>query len=50
MNGSIVKWGVVAFIVWWVIHDPASAALAVQHLGNFATRAATSLATAITSV
>lgn len=45
-----VKWGLVALVVWWVIHDPASAGHAAGHLGDFLTKAATSLTTALSSI
>jgi hypothetical protein len=44
------KWVIVIFIGWWVIHDPGSAATAVQHLGGLATKAASSAAAVISSV
>lgn len=46
----IIKWALVAFVVWWVIHDPAGAGHVVGRLGAFATRAATSLATALSGI
>lgn len=46
----IVKWGIIALIVWWVIKDPAAASVAVRKLGNLATQAATSFATLAGSI
>lgn len=45
-----LTWVIVIFIAWWVIHDPGSAGTAVQHLGALATKAATSIATVLSSV
>jgi hypothetical protein len=44
------KWAAIVFAAWWVIHDPASAGHAVHHLAGFATKAATSLATALSGI
>lgn len=46
----VIKWLLVAFVVWWVIHDPAGAGHAVGRLGNLATQAATSLSTAVGNI
>lgn len=47
---KIVKWGLLAFVAWWIIHDPGSAGAAVHKIGNLATQAATSLATLVSSI
>ena len=47
---KLAKWGAIVFAAWWIIHDPASAGHAVHHLASFATRAATSLATVVSSI
>jgi len=44
------KWLLAAFVAWWVIHDPSSAGLEVHNLAGFATHAASSLATALSSI
>jgi len=36
----LVKWGVIALIVWWIVTNPAGAGLAVHHLGSLATQVA----------
>jgi hypothetical protein len=46
----LIKWGVVAFAVWWIVKDPTSAGHAASNFGDFLTRAATSLTTAIASI
>ena len=47
---TVVKWGLAAFAVWWVITQPSAAGAAVHHLATLATQAATSLATVISSI
>ena len=46
---KLLKWGVIALLVWWAVTNPAGASLAVHHLASFATRAATSATTLISS-
>jgi len=50
MKNPLVKWGSIAFVAWWIIHDPGSFGLMVQRLGHLATQAASSLATALTNL
>ena len=45
-----VKWLVFVFVAWWVIKDPTSAAHMVSRLGDFATHAAGSLTTVLSSI
>ena len=47
---NFVKWGLIAFAVWWVVKDPTSAGHAASNFGDFLTRAATSLTTALSSI
>jgi hypothetical protein len=47
---TIAKWALIAFAAWWVIKDPSSAGTAVQHLAGFATTAATSFASFVSSI
>jgi hypothetical protein len=37
---TIVKWGLIALIVWWVVTSPSGADLAVHHVGSLATTVA----------
>lgn len=46
----IAKWALIAFALWWVIHDPSSAGTAVQHLAGVATTAATSFASFVSNI
>ena len=46
----IAKWALVAFAAWWVIKDPSSAGTAVSNLAGFATHAASSFASFISSI
>ena len=36
---SILGWGAVAFVAWWVIEDPHAAMDIVHNIGNFLTSA-----------
>lgn len=47
---KVVKWTIVVFLAWWVIKDPTAAGAEVGKLAAFATHAAGSLATAISSI
>ena len=47
---ELAGFALIAFAVWWVIKDPSSAGTAVQHLAGFATTAATSFASFVSSV
>ncbi|MFY9933851.1 MAG: hypothetical protein WAK82_38180 [Streptosporangiaceae bacterium] len=40
---SVLGWLAVAFIVWWVIEDPTSAAHLVRNIGNFLATAASGI-------
>ena len=44
------KWLIVAFVVWWIVHDPTSAGAEVHNLAGFATQAAGSLSSFISSI
>ena len=45
-----VKWLIVIFIAWWIIHDPTSASHGLGRLGALATQAANSAATVLSSI
>lgn len=47
---KLLKWAAVAFLVWWVVTLPAQAGHEVQHLAAFASHAAGSVATALSSI
>jgi hypothetical protein len=47
---TLARWAAIVFAAWWIIHDPVSAGAAVHHLASFAIRAATSLATVVSSI
>jgi hypothetical protein len=47
---SIVGWVVLAFIVWWILVEPAAAASVVHNIGAFLSSAAHALSTFITSI
>ena len=47
---SILGWIVLAFIVWWILVEPAAAASVVHNIGAFLSSAAHSLSTFITSI
>ena len=47
---SILGWIVLAFIVWWILVEPAAAAHVVHNIGAFLSAAAHSLSTFFTSI
>ena len=47
---SIVGWIVLAFIVWWILVEPAAAAPVVHNIGAFLSSAAHSIPTFVTSI
>jgi hypothetical protein len=47
---SILGWIVLAFIVWWILVEPAAAAQVVHNIGAFLSSAAHSLSTFFTSI
>jgi hypothetical protein len=47
---NILKWVILAFIVWWVIESPANAAHLVHNIGTFLTNAATGLSHFVASI
>jgi hypothetical protein len=48
--GNILKWVLLAFIVWWVIEAPANAAHLVHNIGTFLSSAATGLSHFVASI
>ena len=47
---SILGWIVVAFIVWFILVEPAAAAQVVHNIGAFLSAAAHSISTFVTSI
>jgi hypothetical protein len=47
---TIVGYAAIAFVVWWVIQQPANAAHVVHDLGNFLTTAGNGVSHFISSI
>lgn len=47
---TVLKWAAVAFVLWWVIQQPTSAAHLVHNIGSFLTTAATGLSHFIATI
>ena len=47
---KIIKWGILIFVVWWVIKDPTAASAEAQKIAGFASQAATSLSAVVSSI
>jgi hypothetical protein len=47
---TVVGWAALAFVIWWVIEAPASAAHVVHNLGTFLTTAAAGISHFFTSI
>ena len=47
---NILKWVVLAFIVWWVIQQPTSAAHLVHNIGSLLSQAAHGVSNFVTSI
>ena len=47
---TIAGWAAVAFIVWWVIEQPANAAHLVHNIGTFLATAAAGLSHFVASI
>jgi hypothetical protein len=47
---DILKWALVAFVVWWVIQEPGNAAHLVHNIGSFLSSAATGLSHFVASI
>ena len=41
--GDLLKWAIVAFVVWWIIQEPANAAHLVHNIGTLLSSAANGL-------
>jgi hypothetical protein len=47
---TVLGWLAVAFIVWWIIEDPAGAAHVVHNIGTFLTNLAHGISTFFTQL
>ena len=47
---TILGWAAVAFIVWWVIEQPDSAAHLVHNIGSFLSTAASGISHFVSSI
>jgi hypothetical protein len=48
--GDILKWLIVAFVVWWIVQEPSNAAHLVHNIGTFLSTAATGLSHFVASI
>jgi hypothetical protein len=47
---TLMGWVAIAFVVWWVIEEPAAAAHLVHNIGAFLSTAAHSLSSFVSSI
>ena len=47
---QILGWALLAFVVWWIIQQPTSAAHLVHNIGTFLSTAATGLSHFVSSI
>ena len=47
---AIAGWAALAFIVWWILVEPAAAAHVVHNIGAFLSSAAHGISTFVTSI
>ena len=47
---SILKWMIIAFVIWWVVQQPSNAAHLVHNIGTFLSSAATGLSHFVASI
>ena len=47
---TIAGWAAVAFVIWWVIEQPSSAAHLVHNIGAFLSTAASGLSSFVSSI
>jgi hypothetical protein len=47
---TLAGYAVIAFVVWWVVKQPASAAHLVSNVGNFLSSAASGLSRFVSSI
>jgi hypothetical protein len=47
---TIAGWAAIAFVVWWIIEQPDSAAHLVHNIGTFLSTAASGLSSFVSSI
>ena len=47
---NVLKWALVAFVVWWIIQEPANAAHLVHNIGSLLSSAANGLSHFVSSI
>ena len=47
---SILKWMIIAFVIWWVVQQPSNAAHLVHNVGTFLSNAAAGLSHFVASI
>jgi hypothetical protein len=47
---TIAGWAAIAFVVWWIIEQPSSAAHLVHNIGAFLSTAASGLSSFVSSI
>lgn len=47
---SILKWVIIAFVIWWVVQQPSNAAHLVHNIGTFLSNAAAGLSHFVASI
>jgi hypothetical protein len=47
---DILKWLIIAFVIWWIIQEPTNAAHLVHNIGTFLSSAASGLSHFVTSI
>jgi hypothetical protein len=48
--GNVLKWALLAFVVWWVIQEPTNAAHLVHNIGTLLSSAANGLSHFVSSI
>jgi hypothetical protein len=48
--GTILKWAAIAFVLWWVIQQPTSAAHLVHNIGSLLSQAAHGVSSFVASI
>jgi hypothetical protein len=47
---AVLKWAIVAFVVWWIIQEPTNAAHLVHNIGSLLSSAANGLSHFVSSI
>ncbi|HTR95321.1 MAG TPA: hypothetical protein VMI73_26615 [Trebonia sp.] len=48
--GNVIKWAIVAFVVWWIVQQPQHAAHLVHNIGTLLSSAANGISNFFTSI